>query len=292
MIGTQIRSFHAVALHGGYTAAAKAENVSQPTLSAQVKDLEERYGLELFHRVGRGVKLSLAGQELFALTSKLQHQMDEIDALLSAFVGLQKGSLRIAAVGPFHATDLIAVFKTLYPMVEVSVTFGNSQLSFERLIAYEADVGLIAEVNDDPRVTTLPYREHEVVVFVNETHPFYHRESISLNELAGQRVIRREKGSTTRIAVEKVLLERGVEIDVVLDIGSREGVWKAVEQGLGMGFVADFEYIPHTKMKVVHIHDATIRTRYFIAFLSERKDARLIKAFADMAIGSLHKGRR
>lgn len=287
MIGTQIRSFHAVARHGGYTTAAKAENVSQPTLSAQVRALEERYGIELFHRVGRGVKLSVEGQQLFALTSRMQHQMDEIDALLNAFVGLQKGKLRIAAVGPFHATDLIAAFKTRYPKVDVSVAFGNSQLSFERLIAYEADVGLIAEVNDDPRVTALPYRQHEVVVFVNESHPFYHRDSISLEELNGQSVIRREKGSTTRMAVEKVLLERNIRIDVVLDIGSREGVWKAVEQGLGIGFVADFEYIPHPRMKVVHIRDATIRTRYFIAFLGERKDARLIRAFADMSMGAL-----
>ncbi len=63
-----------------------------------------------------------------------------------------------------------------------------------------------------------------------------------------------------------------------------------MEQGLGLGFVADFEYIPHPKMKVVHIHDAKIRTRYFIAYLSERKDARIIKAFADMSIGTLHQG--
>ena len=287
MIGTQIRSFHAVARHGGYMAAARAENISQPTLSAQVKALEERYGIELFHRVGRGVRLSVAGQELFLLTSRVQHHLDEIDALLSAFAGVQKGALRIAAVGPFHATDLITAFKNRFPMVDVSVAFGNSQLSFDRLLAYDADVGLIAEVNTDPRVTTLPYRQHEVVVFVNENHPFFKRDSIALHELTGQRVVRREQGSTTRTAVEKALAEHGVEIDVVLDIGSREGVWKEVEQGLRIGLVADFEFIPHPRMKVVPIRDVRIQTKYFIAFLNERRDARLIQAFADIALGSI-----
>lgn len=283
MISAQIRSFHAVAMHGGYTAAARAQNISQPTLSAQVKALEQRYAVELFHRVGRGVELSVAGQELFLLTSRLQQHIDEISGLLNAFAGMHKGALHIAAVGPFHATDLITAFKNHYPLVDVSVALGNSQLSFERLLSYEADVGVIAEVHDDPRVTTVPYRQHEVVVFINESHPFFERESISLHELEGQSVVRRETGSTTRTAVEKTLAEHGIEIKVVLDIGSREGVWKAVEQGLGIGFVADFEFIPHPSMKLVRIDDVHIQTNYFIAFLTERKEARLIKAFVEIA---------
>lgn len=283
MLSTQLRSFQAVAQHGGYTAAATAENISQPTLSAQVKALEERYGVELFHRAGRRVRLSVAGQELFLLTSRLQHQIEEIDALLNAFAGRQKGALRIAAVGPFHATELIAAFMALYPAVDVSMVFGNSQQCFDRLLSYEADVGLIAEVNTDHRVTTMAYRQHEVVVFVNEDHPFHNRSSILFHELAGQRVIRREQGSTTRTAVEKALAARGIAIDVIMDIGSREGVWKAVEQGLGIGFVADFEFIPHPRMKVVHIADVQIRTMYSVAWLTERKEARLIRAFTDIA---------
>lgn len=284
MLSTQLRSFHAVARHGGYTAAASAENISQPTLSAQVRTLEERYGVELFHRVGRRVRLSAAGQELFVLTNRLQHQMDEIDALLDAFAGNQKGALRIGAVGPFHATEIIASFRNLYPDVDVSMDFGNSRQCFERLLSYEADVGLIAEVNTDHRVTTLPYRAHEVVVFVNADHPFHDRGSIPFRDLAGQRVIRREQGSTTRTSVERALAARGIAIDVVMDIGSREGVWKAVEQGLGIGFVADFEFIPHPRLKVVRIADVQIVTMYSIAFLTERKDARLIRAFTDIAM--------
>jgi DNA-binding transcriptional LysR family regulator len=144
-------------------------------------------------------------------------------------------------------------------------------------------VGLIAEVNTDPRVTTRQYSEHEVVVFVSRNHPFFHRESISIHELNGQPIIRREQGSTTRMAVERALSSNNVKVESVLDIGSREGVWKAVEQGLGIGFVADFEFIPHPRLKIVHINDTEIRTKYYIAYLSERKDSRLIKSFVEIA---------
>jgi aminoethylphosphonate catabolism LysR family transcriptional regulator len=284
MLTTALRSFHAVALHSGFSAAARAMNISQPTLSTQVKALEKRYDVELFSRIGRDVHLTPAGQELFRTTLRLMQNESEAEDLLNSFKGLEAGSLRIAAVGPFHATDMMVDFKLRYPKINISIQFGNSQRSFERLLAYGADVGLIAEVNADPRVVTLPYSSHEVVVFANSDHPFFDRESISIHELKDQKVVQREIGSTTRIAMERALQEHDVSIDVVLEIGSREGIWKAVEQGLGIGFVADFEFVPHPNLRSIVIQDADINTQYFLAYLKEREMSRLISAFCEVTL--------
>ena len=282
MLSTALRSFHAVAHHGGFSAAARALNISQPTLSTQVKALEVRYDVELFNRFGREVHLTLAGAELYKATMRLHQSETEAEDLLNAFKGLHAGSLKIAAVGPFHATDMIVAFKSRHPKIEISVQFGNSQRSFERLLTYESDVGLIAEVNADPKVITEPYSTHDVVVFANAQHPFFARDSISIKELQGQKVVQRESGSTTRMAMEQALAQHGVAIDVVLDIGSREGIWKAVEQGLGIGFVADFEFVPHPNLRAVPIGDATVSTQYFLAYLAERKHSRLVREFCDV----------
>ncbi|MFD1159463.1 LysR substrate-binding domain-containing protein [Roseovarius aestuarii] len=283
MLTTALRSFHAVAQHGGFSAAARALNISQPTLSTQVKGLETRYDVELFSRIGREVRLTPAGLELYQTTMQLHQSEAEAEDLLNSFKGLHSGSLRIAAVGPFHATDMIVAFKSRHPKIDISVQFGNSLRSFERLLSYEADVGLIAEVNADPRVITMPYSTHNVVVFVNAQHAFFDRDSISIHELESQKVIQREVGSTTRTAMEKALRDHQVSIDVVLDIGSREGIWKAVEQGLGIGFVADFEFVPHPNLRAIPITGADISTQYFLAFLADRKNSHLIRAFCDVA---------
>ena len=283
MLYTSLRSFHAVALHGGFSAAARAMNISQPTLTTQVKALETRYDVELFSRIGRDVHLTPAGRELFRTTMRLRQNEAEAEDLLKSFQGLQSGSLRIAAVGPFHATDIIVAFKASYPKIDIIVEFGNSSRSFDRLLSYEADVGLIAEVHPDKRVLTLPYSTHEVVVFANTQHPFFERDSISIKDLQKQRVVQREIGSTTRTAMEKALKDNDVEIDLVLEIGSREGIWKAVEQGLGIGFVADFEFVPHPNLRAIPIKDALISTQYFLAFLRERENSRLIRAFCEVA---------
>ena len=283
MVKTELRSFHAVAKYGGFSAAARMLHISQPTLSTQVKTLEERFDVELFNRAKREVHLTIAGNELFKITTRLHQIEEEAEDLLNSFKGLQSGTLQIAAVGPFHATDIIVAFKFNYPNINVSVQFGNSQRSFSRLLDFEADVGLIAEVNPDPRVTTIPYSTHYVVVFANADHPFFNRESISIHELQDQKVVQRELGSTTRTAVDRALRKHGVSINPILDIHSREGIWKAVEKGLGIGFVADFEFVPHPNLKAIRIHDTQIRTEYFLAYLEDRRQSRLIRAFCKAA---------
>ena len=126
------------------------------------------------------------------------------------------------------------------------------------------------------------YSTHNVVVFVSARHPFFERDSISIQELKGKKVVQREVGSTTRTAMEQAPKKYQVSIDVILDIGSREGIWKAVEQGLGIGFVADFEFVPHPNLRAIPIKGAGVSTKYFLAFLKERKNSNLIRAFCDV----------
>ena len=137
---------------------------------------------------------------------------------------------------------------------------------------------------------TLPYSTHEVVVFVNSDHRFFKRACISAAELEGEKMIRREQGSTTRVAIERELSKRGISVETVLELGSREAIWKAVEQGLGIGFVADFEFVPHPNLRTITISDMKVQTNYYLAFLAERRHSRLIDSFCEIAINRTRYG--
>ncbi|MEM9633317.1 MAG: LysR substrate-binding domain-containing protein [Pseudomonadota bacterium] len=284
MLKSELRSFHAVAKHHGFSRAAKSLNISQPTLSTQVKLLEQRYGVELFNRLVREIRLTAQGEELYKVTCRLHQAEQDAESLLESFRGCDAGTLTITAVGPFHATDMIVAFKQKFPRINVDVLFGNSTRCFEQILSFDADVGIIAEVPSDPRVRTLPYSTHNVVAFVNADHPFFSRDDIPIGELQGQKTIRREAGSTTRVAVERALSQHDVQVETVLELGSREAIWKAVEQGLGIGFVADFEFVPHPNLRAIPISDAQIQTNYYLAFLAEREQSRLIASFCDVAL--------
>lgn len=284
IVFTHLRSFHAVAERRGFTAAAKALGIGQPTVTTQVKELEERYGVELLLRQGRRVELTEAGNALLDISRRIMKLHEEADELLASSGRLETGQLRVAAVGPFHATEMVSLFLAKYPAIKISMLLGNSDRTLARILNLEADVAVLAHVIDDPRVHSIPFSTHEVVVFVNADHPWYARESVSIGELEGQPLILRETGSTTRRAFETAIEKANVRITPLLEIGSREGVWKAVERGLGIGVVADFEFVQHPNLKTIRIADAEVRTEYRLACLHDRQHSPKIRAFVDTVL--------
>ncbi|MBL8699714.1 MAG: LysR family transcriptional regulator [Alphaproteobacteria bacterium] len=289
---TKLRSFHAVAMAGGFTAAARQLKVGQPTITTQVRALERQYRVELFHRRGRRVELTDAGRGLLALTQRMLSLEAEAIDFLNATAGLRSGHLKIAAVGPYHVTEMLAAFGARYPEIDFSVSVGNSRDALKSLLEFRSDVGVLAHVEDDPRFHAVPYSRHPVAVFVDTGHPWARRRSIRIRELGGQRMILRELGSTTRRAFEEALDRAGVRIGRAIEIGSREAVWLAVARGMGIGVVSEFEFTPHPRLHLLRVSDAEIYTYAHVVCLAERRAAPLIAAFLDVVAGLLaHRGK-
>lgn len=282
MIYTQLRSFHAVATEGGFTAASKVLNVGQPTITSQVKALERYFNVELFHRRGRRVELSEAGHALFAVTRRIMSREKEAVDLLNAFGGFHIGHLKVGAVGPYDATEMLAAFNERYPDLKVSVTMGNSREVMDALFDFSVDVAVLAQIEDDPRLLAIPYSRHPVVVFVNTGHPWAERTSIRIEELEGQSMVLREVGSTTRRAFEEVIDGAGVTIGPVMEIGSREAVWMAVRHGIGIGVVSELEFYTDPNLRTLEISDADIYYYTHVVCLAERRESHLIRAFLEV----------
>lgn len=276
---TQLRSFHAVARVGGFTAAAKLLHISQPTVTTQVRFLEETYGIELFYRRGHKVTLTPLGEQLYGVAQKIFTLESEIVHMLEDSGGLKSGHLRVGAVGPFHVTEMLAEFNQRFPGMQVSVRVGNSEAVLETLVSYQTDVAVLAHFTDDPRLHFVPYRRHPVVLFVHRSHRFAGRKSIRIAELKGEGMILREVGSTTRKALADALEKAGVTPRLLMEIGSREAIREAVIKGVGIGAVSEIEYIPNPEICMVRVSDANIFTHANVVCLKERRGARLVKAF-------------
>ena len=95
----QLRSFFAVAKELSFTVAAKTLNVGQPTITTQVRMLEEDYGVELFHRLPKGIVLTEHGQALYAIARQIFRLEEEAVELLDAARGVVTGHLRVGTVG-------------------------------------------------------------------------------------------------------------------------------------------------------------------------------------------------
>jgi aminoethylphosphonate catabolism LysR family transcriptional regulator len=287
MHSAQLRAFHAVATHGGFTAAADALGLGQPTLSTQVGALERYFGVELLHRRGRTVTLSELGRDLYKITLRLFGAEAEASDLLGAVRDLAAGHLQVGAVGPYHVTEMLAAFNERFPQIRVTVSIGNSQEMLERLLDFRSDVAILAQIEADPRFHSLLFSRHPVVVMVHRSHPWARRRHINLADFADQPMIMRETGSTTRRAFEHALASSGIAPRIVMEIGSREAVWHAVTRNIGIGIVSEREVIPHDHIKILPIVDADIHTDEHVVCLAERRDSRLVAAFLAIAEASI-----
>ncbi|MFQ5775127.1 MAG: LysR substrate-binding domain-containing protein [Kiloniellaceae bacterium] len=282
MSHTHLRAFHAVAAEGGFSRAAAALHVSQPTLSAQVRALEERYGVKLFDRRGRGVGLTDLGRALFDITRRLFNQEAEAEQLLASARGLMGGQLRVGADAPYHVIPMVAAFSRRHPGIRLSLAFGNSERVLEDLLRRRCDVAVLADIAPDARLHAVPFRRDRLIVFVDRGHPWANRRSIRLAELTGQRLVLRESGSRTRAVFDSAIAAAGIKPGHVLEIGSREAVREAVAAGLGVGVVFESEFGRDDRLHRLVLRDVTLGAVEYAACLEERRPVRPVRAFFEL----------
>jgi len=287
----QLRAFHTVAVEGGFTRAAERLRVTQPTLSAQVKALEEGYGVALFDRRGRGVVLTALGEQLLALSRRLFLLEEEAQELLMRVHDLTTGHLRVSADGPYHAVPLLAAFAARYPAVHVSLAIGNSGEVIDSLLQFRADAAVVADIEDDDRIETVLCAVNRLVIFVPREHPWARRRGISLAELEGQPMVLRERGSMTRELFERAAAKAKIAPRVVMEIESREAVREAVAAGLGIGVVSAAEFGHDQRLAAVPVAGGDLATREYVAWLRERRGLRIVRAFAAVVREALRRDR-
>jgi aminoethylphosphonate catabolism LysR family transcriptional regulator len=286
----QLRAFHAVASEGSFTRAATALGLTQPTLSAQVKALEESYGVKLFERIGRGVEITELGTALHEIARRQLAVETEAEQLLLSARGLIRGQLRLAADAPYHVIPLLSVFTRRFPGVKLALTFGNSHEVLAGLLEHRSEVAVLADLAPAERLHAVPFRRDRLMLFVARTHPWAARKSVKLGELAGQRLVLREPGSITRARFAEAAARAGIALGDTLEIGSREAVREAVAAGLGLGIVFASEFGHDSRLHPIAIRDARIESTEFAACLKERLAVGVVRAFFEVLENRRHRG--
>ncbi len=279
MYYSQFRAFHAVATQGGFSKAANYLGLTQPALSDQVKKLEERFNVLLFHRHKRVVRLTPLGEQLLEITQKsFQLEAQAID-LLSAHQILEKGHLSIAADSPLHVIPLIGKFKKSYEGISVSMHIGNAEQIINGLLDFSYDLGIVADMNSDDRFNSLTLCEDPLVAFVSKNHPLASRDKITLTELSKYPLVMREPGSRTRNHTEEEFRNANLSIEVVMEVQGREAVREAVAAEIGVGIVSEPEFGHDSRLKALKLTDCKATMTESLVCLQEKRNLKTISAF-------------
>jgi len=279
MNNLHLRAFHAVAAHGSFTRAAAALNVTQPTVSEQIKVLENRYDVKLFERHSRKVELTALGRALYDVARRQFKLEADGEQLLLSAKGLAHGRLRVAAGAPHLVIPLLGNFKRRHPGIQFVLQFGNSEVVLRSLFERRCDVVMLPDIGADERLYALPFRRDRLIAFVEGGHPWSTRRSITLADLEGEALVLRELGSRTRAVFEAAMARAEVILGETLEIGSREGVREAVAAGLGIGIVSEGELGVDPRLHAITIREAGLEVTEYAACLAERQSVRVVAAF-------------
>ena len=282
MTPAQARAFLAVATEGSFTAAARRLNVSQPTITSQVGLIEKLYKVELFHRQGRGVRLTSAGAALLPILRRMFASFEEALAYLEDFRGLRQGHLRVGSYGPYDVTALVARYRKRFPALSVSVDFANSRTLAEKLLNYDLDVAVLDRIDDHP------------VSGASVQSPCSGRDRAEDRGLGGTAVdfargVEKSRPGMprTRIGdtggVRSAARRSGCPPHRMLQFGSREGVVSAVAEGTGVGAIFDDGALPETRIVKLPIKGPVISSKVDVVCLAERRTSQLISDFLTIA---------
>jgi aminoethylphosphonate catabolism LysR family transcriptional regulator len=283
MTPAQARAFQAVALEGSFTAAARSLRVSQPTVTNQVKQLEQHYRVELFHRSGRGVLLTRTGEELLSIVRRMFGSYREAVEYLQASQGMRRGHLRLGSYGPYDASRMLARFKKRFPAIQSSISFGNSRVLGKQLLEYELDVGVVGRIEYHPEFHILPFSRPPLILIAPADGAWPATGTVTAARLDGTPFICRESGSAVRVAFDQFLAATEVRPGDIIEIGSREGMVNAVAEGLGVAVMFDEGPLPRERVAKLAIEGCDIRTDVDVVCLAERRESPIINNFLQIA---------
>lgn len=233
----QLEMFLAVAEEGGFTKAGERLHVSQSAVSRQIGLLERELGGRLFHRDGRRVSLTHAGELLAKAAASLSRQMQDVSGQISEVHDLKRGRLRLAggmSVCMYILPKLLKRFRTLHPDFDLRVTSGTSEAILKKLRSHEVDLALLTLPVLDRDVEVLPVLKEEMVVVAAPRHPLTRRRAVDPRELGRYPLILYEAGSRTREAIESFLREQNVSYDVAMETENAEIIKAMVGNGIGI----------------------------------------------------------
>jgi LysR family transcriptional regulator, low CO2-responsive transcriptional regulator len=295
----QLATFQVVAKHCSFVRAAEELHFSQPAVSAQIRHLERSLGVKLFDQIGRKTHLTQAGEELYLYSRKIFSVIDETLEVMEALRSPHYGRLSVGAdttVGSYVIPGLLGKFRQIYPQVEILLQVLNRASLVEAILNNRVDMAVMGSVPDDAPVEIEPFAYNPLVLIAAPTHRLAGLKNVPIEELGREHFLLREQGSGTRAALEAILEEAGIPLQVSMQVGNNSAIKQGVAASLGIALISrvaidmeletnrlvilDVEGFPIVRQwRLVHVKDKYLSAtaRAFKSFLLQHADRRLQK---------------
>ncbi|MCW0213167.1 MAG: LysR substrate-binding domain-containing protein [Pseudonocardia sp.] len=281
----QLAYFVAVADVRSFTRAADAVGVAQPTLSRQLKSLEDDLGAPLVNR-GKIITLTPAGEAVLPLARRMLADMDAARTSVAEIVGLHRGRVRVGATPSLCIgvmADALRRFHEHHPEIHLELTENGSQSLVRELVRGGLDVALVIVPPSgmDPALHTLPLlRERLSVASPRSGKPPSSRGSMTVTELSRRSLVMVRKGYDLREVTLNAYRDAGVSPRFAVEGGEMDAMLRLVEAGTGVAVVPDLVFAGRPRLRRTVLTPPLYRT-VALARLADIVPTQATQAFTD-----------
>ena len=237
----QLRVFHFAAKYGKISVAAEKLMVTQPAVSMQIKALEEQHEAQLFRKANKRHALTETGLRLYKISEKIFDLVEEADRVLAQAKGFPINVLNVGVSKTFfhsHLIPFISRYQGVFPDTQIHINEGHSQEMVNSVLQNRNELAIVGRVKYPHKIEFIHLFGGELFLIVPIGHRLCGRKHVSIEDIARETLILKEKGSGTRMLVQKTLEEKGLFPRVTIETGNDECIGEMVKEGRGITIMA------------------------------------------------------
>lgn len=279
----QLRIIKAIASEKSFTKAADILFMSQPSLSKQVKILENRLGILLVNRENNKISLTEAGKLFLQYSERVLSLCEESCRALNDLKNGDRGNLIVGAsqtIGTYLMPRILALFAQNYPQINLAVHVDSTRIIAKNVVDREIDIAVVGgDIPEDLKknLTIESFVEDELTLIIPKSHPFAIKKKkyINKNDLYHLNFITLNSHSTIRKFIDNILIQNNIEtkqFNIIMQLNSIEAIKTAVSLGLGAAFVSSSAIEKEIKLKTIEIiHIENIKITRTLSIITNRE---------------------
>ncbi|MBM3286720.1 MAG: LysR family transcriptional regulator [Candidatus Eisenbacteria bacterium] len=223
-----------------FSKAAMLNYISQSAVSQQIRGLEEKYDRKMIERGKRSLAPTQAGHILYEGAREILERLRLMENRIQVLSKSIAGTLRLAtiySVGLHELPPYLKEFLRRYPSANIHVEYSRANKIYDDLVSGTIDLGIVAYPVRRSGIDVIPFREDQLVMICAPDHPLAKSKKIEISKISRSRFVAFERDVPTRRAIDRVLRQRGVPVEIVMEFDNIETIKRAVEIGAGISIV-------------------------------------------------------
>lgn len=261
----KLKIFKTVADLKSFSKAAEILFLSQPTITLQIKKIENYLGITLFQRKKNQLELTEEGKILYRYASKILDDYTQLENEVSSLLSLSKSFLFIGAsstIGEYYLPEILSDFYKENPDIKVNLFIGNSKEVADGVLSKVFNIGLVEDNIESNKFDIRPFYIDEIILIASAKNNI--PDTLKIEDLKKYKFVSREIGSGTRNVVEEAV---GIDLNTVMEVSSSKSIISIVEKTDLLAFVSKLVALKSLNeglVKAIKIENIDIKRKFSI----------------------------